>query len=513
MSFILFIKKTKKNSENWQIENFNEDYLNSNSAPTFVSEQYHSLGNDRVKLFFYDHGSEIPGDSYIQDDEGLYFTFGAAINLDTNNSDTKNIFKSLQLNRHSDEIQGDFVSFGLDANGDGALYSTLMTFNRVFYYEDENILAFSSEIKLIFNSLNCFRHGGVSDFLNLDFIHDSIHNEWAEREFPDSTMINGISRLHSTTFVTFSGYKPAYSDNQFNLYDNKWGELYLNNKTKFYDELFEIIESTNKAFLNQLAGKTIEVLMSGGLDSRLTVSILSALAPQYNIRLTSKSWGPEDHPDVVIGKKIAEMLSIPFKNLHGDGKLFYPQNLEDFKKCIKLSQGDWNSNDFRTSNTFVKRIVVSGQDNYKRHNWAKIYGMNRWYAARMQYTKTLPIISIEVVNKAALVYSKHNFHSGLFEFSHELLQRFTPSLLDIPLVGMSIPQHFVEPYSTVAKSKTMPSQEAEAFWDPTLVSEALVLNKNAKSCKYNFDIDLVANDKRKRRIAMDFASMLNEKLL
>jgi len=513
MSFILFIKKTENNSENWQIENFNEDYLNSNSAPTFVSEQYHSLGNDRVKLFFYDHGSEIPGDSYIQDDEGLYFTFGASIDLETNKSDAKSVFKKLQQNRHSDEIQGDFVSLGLDTNGDGALYSTLMTFNRIFYYEDENVFVFSSEIKLMFNSLNCFRKGGVCDFLNLDFINDSIHNEWTEREFPDYTMMNGIKRLHSTMFVTFNGYKPTFSDNQFKLYDKKWGGLYTNNKKKFYDELFEIIERANKAFLNQLAGKTIEVLMSGGLDSRLTVAILSALAPQYNITLTSKSWGPVDHPDVIIGKRVAETLGISFKNLHGDGELFYPQKIEDFKRCIKLSQGDWNSNDFRTSNVFVKRIVVSGQDNYKRHNWAKIYGMNRWYAARMQYTKTLPIISIEIVNKIALVYSKHNFHNGLFEFSHELLQRFAPSLLDIPLVGMSIPQHFVEPYSTVAKSKTMPSQEVEAYWDPSLVSEALVLNKNAKSCKHEFNINLVANDKRKRRIAMDFASMLNERYL
>ena len=65
----------------------------------------------------------------------------------------------------------------------------------------------------------------------------------------------------------------------------------------------------------------------------------------------------------------------------------------------------------------------------------------------------------------------------------------------------------------MAKSKVMPFHLVEAFWDPALVSKILVNNKNAESYKYKFDIKEVEDNERKRRISMDFASMINEELL
>ena len=170
--------------------------------------------------------------------------------------------------------------------------------------------------------------------------------------------------------------------------------------------------------------------------------------------------------------------------------------------------GDWNSNNWRTSNSFQNKLVLSGQDNYKRHNWAKIFSMNRWYAARMSYTSTFPVLSHQIINDMVLIYGKHAFHIAMFEFAFELLKRYSPDLLDIPLVGMQIPQHPIEPFSTVRASKQMPSIDAEAFFDQELASKFLsfIQFEPSKEIKINS----ILGDKRKKRIVMDYASMMDE---
>lgn len=507
MSFILIIKKRAVDLN----KHLDFNYLNSNDAPTYPAESLRKIENSHYTFFHYEHGSAVSKDSVINDDTGLYLIEGTAFDLATRKNDAKSIYKRLSESRNTNDVQGDFLVLGIDHNGNGEFFNTLMSFNRLFQYSTDDYYIFSSEVALIFNCLEKFKSKSVPHFFNHAFIADTIRNEWSDRKYPLTTMIEGIERVPTTTFVKLKSWSVDYEDQQYNLFDKDLEQIYMEDKKKFYDFIFEIIRDANSKFLDNILDDEIEVLMSGGLDSRLNVAILENLADVKKIKLKAKCFGPSDHPDVVIGKRISEELNLPFENAHDDGKLYYPQSIEEYKNCIKISQGDWNSNNFRTSKTFVKRIVVSGQDNYKRHNWAKIFAMNRWYAARMTYTKTLPILSLPIINKTSLIYGKHAFHEGLFEFAYELLKRFNPVLLDIPLVGMSIPQHFVEPYSTVAASKTMPSQEAKAYYEPALVEEILLKeNSSIYSEEFNISLDLISENERFRRIAMDFSSLKGE---
>ena len=34
-----------------------------------------------------------------------------------------------------------------------------------------------------------------------------------------------------------------------------------------------------------------------------------------------------------------------------------------------------------------------------------------------------------------LIYGKHDFHKAMFEFAYELMKRYNPDVLEIPLVG------------------------------------------------------------------------------
>jgi hypothetical protein len=218
-------------------------------------------------------------------------------------------------------------------------------------------------------------------------------------------------------------------------------------------------------------------------------------------------FGPEDHPDVVIGKKITDLMNIPSQNKTGDGKIWMPRTVDDYKRGMLVSWGDWSSNNWRTSQVFQERLVLSGQDNYKRHNWAKIFSMNRWYAARMSYTSTIPILSHQIINDMVLIYGKHDFHKAMFEFAHELMKRYNPKILEVPLVGMEIPQHPIPAYSSVRESKKMPSIDAEAFFDREL-AESLLRKLNFNDGR-EVTIEQIMSDKRKRRIIMDFASLAN----
>ena len=224
--------------------------------------------------------------------------------------------------------------------------------------------------------------------------------------------------------------------------------------------------------------------------------------------LYATMFGPVDHPDVVIGKRVTDLMQIPSENKTGDGKIWKPRSIEDYRRGMEVSWGDWSSNNWRTSKIFQERLVISGQDNYKRHNWAKIFSMNRWYAARMSYTSTIPILSHQIINDMILIYGKHDFHKAMFEFAYELMKRYNPDVLEIPLVGMEIPQHPIPAYSSVRESKMMPSIDAEAFFDEELA--LFLLNR----LRFNGDrivtIDSILADKRKKRIVMDFASLMDD---
>ena len=123
----------------------------------------------------------------------------------------------------------------------------------------------------------------------------------------------------------------------------------------------------------------------------------------------------------------------------------------------------------------------------------------------MSYTATIPILSHQIINDMILIYGKHDFHNATFEFAYELMKRFNPKMLEIPLVGMEIPQHPVPAFSSVRASKMMPSIEAEAFFDENLTRHLLgKLQFNQREVK----IESILSDKRKRRIIMDYASLM-----
>ena len=483
-----------------------ESILDDPQSLTYPARSCQKFSNGSVRIWTYSRNTFVPENANVVDENGVFIGVGCAIVQNEGIIDTKSVFNIRA--RNPEAVQGDYLIFGLDSNGNGAIYSTTMTFCSLFHHKAENHDIFSTDIGLLHQCLSSRIGKTTGEFFDSNYIFESIENEWGTREFPELTMFNDIKRVLTTTQYQFKNFKLTSQSIQYQLFRPELESMYLEDRSNFYDYAFELIESSIRHVLNATEADEMEILMSGGLDSRLSSALIKALAPDYGISLNATMFGPEDHPDVVIGREVAECLEIPWVNKTGDGKVWMPRSIDDYRAGMKCSWGDWNSNNWRTSKVFQEKLVLSGQDNYKRHNWAKIFSMNRWYAARMSYTSTFPVLSHQIINDMVLIYGKHAFHVAMFEFAFELMKRYSPNLLEIPLVGMQIPQHPIEPYSTVRASKQMPSIDAEAFFDEKIARK--LLSSIQFESEREVRIESVLDDKRKKRIVMDYASIMDD---
>ena len=503
MEFILVVPKYPTDSG---ITPVDIDLLNDPESLTYPGRDVQFIQHNSISIWTYKRYTEVPNNELIINENGVYLTKGTAIVHGKGILNSESVY--IELCNQQENVQGDFLLLGINNDGSGEIFTTTMTFCPLFVHNHRDYTVLSTDLGLLNKSLINRKGNQITDFFDVDYVYESVENEWGTREFPEKTMFSDITRALTTTKYQFNEFKLVSKSIQYDLFRKDLEEIYLKDKKEFYDHCFGIIETSIREVFKNMRGCEIELLMSGGLDSRLSSVLVSHIAKDYQISLRGTLFGPNDHPDVVIGKMVADLLSIPSKNKTGDGKIWIPKSATDYYNCMLVSLGDWNSNNWRTSDIFQERLVISGQDNYKRHNWAKIFSMNRWYAARMFYTATIPILSHQIINDMILIYGKHDFHNATFEFAYELMKRFNPKMLEIPLVGMEIPQHPVPAFSSVRASKMMPSIEAEAFFDENLVRN--LLGKLKFHPGRNVTIENILTDKRKRRIIMDYASFMQK---
>ncbi len=80
--------------------------------------------------------------------------------------------------------------------------------------------------------------------------------------------------------------------------------------------------------------------LTGGFDSRLNVSILAKLCKKHQIKFECHTGGQNNHPDVIIAKKIAKILDIehfhykPSNNISPNSK-----DYADYALTFYISQG------------------------------------------------------------------------------------------------------------------------------------------------------------------------------
>ena len=300
---------------------------------------------------------------------------------------------------------------------------------------------------------------------------------------------NGISFLNG--FITFEdSNRPNnlsdiidffYEDNMiigdfqlFSLYNNgeiqiiynssisvpTWFEKwYLEDKDSLYDWYYEILLNYTDSFISYIKDDVNEIGLgiTGGFDSRLALLILDKICSKYDIPIKTHTSGLSEHPDVVIGGKVAKLLGVDWTHRDfGDSESsfkYLPNYLNEYASTFYISQGDFNSFDFLVNYNRKRDNISSfyqpGMDVYKRDNMVSIIKFNRWFSRRVLYQSNfyLPLFSTNYELWFALLYEKHFPNEKQYkEFVYEILKRGNPELLDIPFAFDFLPQTDVKEF-------------------------------------------------------------------
>ncbi|BBL62216.1 hypothetical protein [Methanobrevibacter arboriphilus] len=458
-------------------EIINDSYLSSNTAPSLIANNYVkiNISNFIIYSYLYDQIIEEKEDySFYFDENKLllsngFFTVNNEIKIDI-----QDVFH--ELNQESN-FWGDYQLVNIDKNGNGFLKTPDFGLRQLFYYEDENFSVLSTEIKLIVDGIYNIQKQTFSENFDVDFIFDSIYNEWGNRKFPRHTIFKNIKRILPHDNIFFKEGKILIKKkstieipkNFLNKFNHRQTGFY----DKYYENLFNSVENSLK-FLSPNISK-IRLGLTGGFDSRITLSVLFKICNKQNISLECFTIGNNNHPDVFIAKMIVDKLNIDYSfNDTVESKSPLPQKISEYMATFYSSQGDWNSNNYKPFNRLIhdsKLFYCTGKDAYKKKNMNLIYSGNRWGSRRFLagFNFFFPLFYTEKEAYLALLYN--DTQSGYKEFVYEILKRAEPKLLEIPFVGDKLPQIDVEPYSTIYESKF--HEMVPFFWDYDYVREKL----------------------------------------
>ena len=473
MHFIMISKK-----DSFEDEQLNEQFLSSSNAPSLISREAIKFEISNFIIYIYPYNQidhETYGYSYYADADRLFLINGI-VNTNDNlrNPDICEFFD--QINE-STELLGDYQLIAIDKGGEGFIKTPPLSVRQLFHYKDEKCEVLSTEIKLIVDGIKKFREKPFVNHFDYDFIEDSVFREWTPRELPQKTIFKEIKRIFPQDTKYFREGNIVVERKASVKLPQWFRESYKNNKHKLFDEYYEGLINFVETNLVRLKPnfRKITLGLTGGLDSRLTASILSPICKKHEISFECSTSGQDTHPDVVIAKKVAKVLDVKhFHVVPQNNKRPNTNEYKDYALTFYMAQGDWNSKDFvigynrKISNLSV--IAQLGMDGYKKDELYKIAYANRWYGRRILFHKNFffPLFFTEYETWFALLYAENGGEDAFKEFVYEILKRSEPELLTIPFAGDSLPQTDLEPYLKVIDSKI--HYKEPFLWDYNLVN-------------------------------------------
>ncbi|WP_225369766.1 hypothetical protein [Methanobrevibacter arboriphilus] len=140
----------------------------------------------------------------------------------------------------------------------------------------------------------------------MKFIEDSTHRESGIRKFPRHTIFKEIKRVLPHDEKIFKNGTISINRKSIKI-PKSFKKKYQMDKKTLYDEYYKNINEFTEQYLSYLKPniEELSIGLTGGFDSRLAISILSPICEKYEISLKPYTNGAEDHPDVIIAKKIS----------------------------------------------------------------------------------------------------------------------------------------------------------------------------------------------------------------
>ncbi|WP_297980265.1 hypothetical protein [uncultured Methanobrevibacter sp.] len=481
MRFFVLSKK-----ENFDKSHINDALLNSVNATSLIADNCIKKETDKLAVYLYTYNmayDEDENNSYKMNDEEISFVNGLFVVED---SELPNNLENIDFAMKNDKlILGSYQAFHCDENGNGYFQSSLSSIHPLFYYEDENCSVIANELKLIVDGVKAFQNKTFRDNYDAEYMEDLIKfGNWYKTDKKTTyrnTAFKNIKRIFPFDELTVQ-------NGQFEIILNdeieipEWIEnLYIEDREGFYDWYYRILEEYTDKYFKIISPKIrqIKAGITGGFDSRLTLMILKKLASKHNIELKSITNGLREHPDVIIGEKVAKHLDVDWENdLEEENKYkYFPSSFKQFATTFYISQGDFDSHD--TTDEYTREYLnrdqfyQHGNDLYKHNTINTIKNIGRWSSRRRLFNQEfyLPLFGTCLEIWIAFLLEKHS-EDGFKEFVYHVLKRGDEDLLDIPFAMDSLPQTGVDEF-TVEGYVDSRHLEEPFLWDYNYILDKL----------------------------------------
>lgn len=490
MKFILILQK------NEGIPCFDDAFLSSVDAPSLIAKDFFKKQISNFHLYLYTNNQvyeETEGLFYKFTDDDIYFFNGlVAIHGNDKIPYIDEVFDAIDNNQL---ILGDFQAIHLDSKDNAFIKTSQSSIFPMFYFENEDCFVLSNELKLIVDGINCFRTNFVNNY-DYKYMEDIYYKGFFYKK-PDKdfrrTIFKDIKRILPHDEISIKNGTVEISQNS-DIEVPKWFEdWYLEDKDSLYDWYYDSLIDYTDSFLNHISKNTelIQMSLTGGLDSRVTISVLERLYQKYDIEIETHTSGLPDHPDVILAEKVANALDLPWNNPRMADKMQLkrtPQTFQEYASTFYESQGDFDSHNFVT---FYSRPIrnsssfgQTGRDVYKRDSMFSIMNFNLWSSRRILFQMQFyfPVLSTNFELWFSRIYDKyHKGEKQYKEFVYNVLKRSNPELLEIPFAFDSLPQVDVEPFAPKEYANT------EHRLQPFLWDYQFVYNELNPVLKTEFD--------------------------
>ena len=224
----------------------------------------------------------------------------------------------------------------------------------MFCFEKEDCFVLSNEMKLIVDGINCFRTNFVNNF-DYGYMEEIFFKGFFKKKDGNfrRTIFKNIIRILPHDDISIKNGSIHINQNS-DIAVPKWFEdWYLEDKDSLYDWYYNSLLEYSESLIKRISNNVNEITagITGGFDSRLTVALLSKICSKYGIKITTDTEGLPEHPDVILGGKVANELSLDWSNPQqtGENQLKRtPQTFQEYAATFYESQGDFDSNNFVT---------------------------------------------------------------------------------------------------------------------------------------------------------------------
>ncbi|WP_407422154.1 hypothetical protein [Methanobrevibacter sp.] len=292
MQFLLF--KSKKPINIGMKEKIKKAFYERTSV--LCPHNDYEWSSDDDTLFFIGRNPDLPiyelyNTFNISDTNDLTFIHGW---LKKSSEDC--LLDANSLNSIDDELalDGFYVAGKFQRNGEGEFYSSSM-FPDVYYAADDESFAVSNRISML---------SKVFNYETPNKKHLASHIEYQNGPLTFDTMFEKVYWIPFGTKIKIDNGELCFKKDHDYLYDESLNRKYLENRDEYWDELYEKAVSQVKAFVNLGVADYLSLGISGGVDSRLTLSLFY---PYLGSVFTK---GPAYSPEVIVGRMVADTLGI-----------------------------------------------------------------------------------------------------------------------------------------------------------------------------------------------------------